>query len=39
MGKVHARYTLIDYINGNIDDEIMILSGEMEKKLWKRNIQ
>ena len=27
MGKVHVRYTLIDCINGNITDELMILSG------------
>ena len=30
MGKVHARYTLIDCINGNIDDELMIFKYEME---------
>jgi len=27
VGKVHARYTLINCINGNITDELMILSG------------
>ena len=39
MGKVHVRYTLIDCINGNITDELMILSGGFDMNVNNRRVE